>query len=195
MIRCIATRRPIRKAGIEMYGELLKRLEERFQANMHRHQGIEWEAVRARLRAVPDKLCSLQAMEETGGEPDVIGVDEQGHYIFCDCSPESPAGRRNTCYDRSGQDERERKGVYPQGNAVDGAAEMGIELLDEEQYRALQQVGPFDTKTSSWIKTPEDMRKKGGALFGDYRYGRVFFYHNSAGSFYSSRGFRGLIRV
>lgn len=178
-----------------MSKEIVAVLQQRFEENMHRHAGIEWEAVLSRLEANPAALRSLQAMEETGGEPDVIGQDSEGRYLFCDCAPESPAGRRNTCYDGEGQAGREKKGIIPKGNAVDMAEEMGIELLDEEQYRALQKVGPFDQKTSSWVKTPEDVRKRGGALFGDYRYGRTFIYHNSAGSFYSSRGFRGLLRV
>jgi len=181
--------------GIEVYTDLLARLQERFEKHTERHPGISWEEVQSRLCADPGKLRVLQAMEETGGEPDVIGRDEEGRYIFCDCSPESPLGRRNLCYDRAGQDEREWKGIFPQGNAVDVATAMGIELLDEGQYKALQRLGPFDTKTSSWLKTPADVRQKGGALFGDFRYGRVFAYHNSAGSFYSSRGFRGLLRV
>lgn len=175
--------------------ELLAVLQERFENNMHRHPGITWEEVQKRLEERPEKLAVLQAMETTGGKPDVIGRDAEGSIIFCDCSPETPAGRRNTCYDRAGQVDREKKKVFPQGNALDMAAEMGIELLDEEQYRALQKLGPFDTKTSSWLKTPDDVRKLGGAIFGDFRYGRVFIYHNSAGSFYSSRGFRGLVKI
>ncbi|MGI6150025.1 MAG: DUF4256 domain-containing protein [Limnochordia bacterium] len=178
-----------------MYAELLGKLKERFEQNMERHAKIAWEDVLARLQADSGKLRSLQAMEDSGGEPDVIGTDDEGRFIFCDCAAESPAGRRNLCYDRQGQDQREKKGVFPEGNAVDMAAEMGIELLDEEQYRVLQKLGPFDTKTSSWLQTPVDIRERGGAVFGDYRYGRVFVYHNSAGSFYSSRGFRGLLRV
>lgn len=178
-----------------MFAELLSVLKTRFEANMHRHPGLEWQDVSAALQQDPAALRALQAMEDTGGEPDVIGTDCEGRCIFCDCSPESPVGRRGLCYDGQGQRERGRKGVFPQGNAVDMAAEMGIELLDEEQYRHLQKVGEFDTKTSSWLKTPEEIRQRGGALFGDHRYGRVFIYHNSAGSFYSSRGFRGLVRV
>ncbi|HHT43777.1 MAG TPA: DUF4256 domain-containing protein [Firmicutes bacterium] len=178
-----------------MFEELISTLKTRFEENMHRHPDIEWDDVQKRLEANYDRLRSLKAMEETGGEPDVIGADSEGRYIFCDCSPESLMGRRSTCYDQKGQDEREKKGIFPQGNAVEMALAMGIELLDEEQYRALQELGPFDQKTSSWVRTPEQLRKLGGAIFGDYRYGRTFFYHNSAGSFYASRGFRGLLRV
>ncbi len=176
--------------------ELLKVLKARFEKNMSRHKGLEWAEVLARLEASPDKLWSLSEMERTGGEPDVIGYDtENGEYVFCDCSAESPAGRRNICYDYEGQQEREKRGVHPAGNAVDMAAAMGIELLTEESYRELQELGSFDTKTSSWVKTPPDVRKLGGALFADRRYGRVFVYHNSAPSFYSARGFRGLLWV
>lgn len=176
--------------------ELLSVLQARFEKNMNRHQGIEWADVQARLEANPEKLRSLNEMENTGGEPDVVGQDKvTGEYIFYDCSPESPAGRRNTCYDGEAQASREKRGVYPAGNVIDMAADMGIELLTEEQYRALQQLGAFDQKTSSWIKTPDDIRKRGGALFADYRYGHVFVYHNSAPSFYSNRGFRGALRV
>ncbi|MFY9165682.1 MAG: DUF4256 domain-containing protein [Limnochordia bacterium] len=174
---------------------LMEVLQRRFEGNMHRHPGLNWEDVRARLEANPEKLQVLKAMEETGGEPDVIGQDEQGRYLFCDCSKESPTGRRGLCYDGEAEAQREKKGVAPKGNVLDMARQMGVELLDEEQYIALQQLGPFDTKTSSWVKAPEDVRKLGGALFGDHRYGRTFIYHNSAGSFYSSRGFRGLVRV
>jgi len=174
---------------------LLSILQARFEQNMQRHPGVEWAEVQARLEAHPEKLAVLQAMEETGGEPDVIGWDPEGRCIFCDCSPESPAGRRSLCYDGQAQAERERKGVIPQGNVLAMAEALGIELLDEEQYRALQKLGPFDTKTSSWVKTPQEVRDLGGALFGDFRYGRTFIYHNSAGSFYASRGFRGLVRI
>jgi hypothetical protein len=176
--------------------ELLKTLQARFVQNMHRHRGLEWTTVRAKLAANRDKLSTLDAMESTGGEPDVIGYDEKtAQYIYCDCAPESPAGRRNTCYDRAGQEEREHKGVFPAGNAVDLAAAMGIELLTEEQYRRLQELESFDTKTSSWVKTPAEVRKLGGALFCDRRFGTVFVYHNTAPSFYSARGFRGMLRV
>lgn len=178
-----------------MGSELLAKLRARFEENMHRHPTITWAEVEAKLRECPEKLPILQAMEETGGEPDVIGRDEDGRFVFCDCSKESPAGRRGLCYDHHAQLEREKKGVVPQGNVLDMAAALGIELLDEEQYRTLQALGPFDTKTSSWVKTPETVRSLGGALFGDFRYGRVFIYHNSAGSFYSSRGFRGMVKI
>ena len=176
--------------------ELNETLRLRFEKNMNRHKGLEWPEIQARLEAQPEKLSSLQAMESTGGEPDVVGYDEEtGEYIFCDCSAESPQGRRSICYDGAGQEEREKKGVHPAGNAVELAAAMGIELLDEDQYRALQELGEFDTKTSSWIQTPTDIRKLGGALFADLRYGHVFVYHNSAPSFYAARGFRGSLRV
>ncbi len=176
--------------------ELLNILRMRFEKNTHLHKGIEWAHVLARLEINSEKLRSLLEMEKTGGEPDVIGQDkETGEYIFCDCSSESPKGRRNICYDGEGQQQREKKGVYPEGNTVDMAAAMGIELLDEEQYRQLQRLGEFDTKTSSWIKTPSDIRRLGGAIFADRRYGHVFVYHNSAPSFYSVRAFRGLLRV
>jgi hypothetical protein len=176
--------------------ELLRTLEARFEKNSKRHEGLDWAEVQVRLEANPGKLWSLNEMERTGGEPDVIGQDkETGEYLFCDCSAESPQGRRTICYDRAGQDEREKKGVYPAGNAVDMAAAMGINLLTEEQYRELQKVGKFDTKTSSWVETPPGIRKLGGAIFADRRYERVFVYHNSAPSFYSARGFRGSLRV
>lgn len=182
--------------SVEQRQELLGLLKARFEQNMNRHPGLEWAGVQAKLEASPEKLRSLHEMESTGGEPDVIGYDEKtGEYLFCDCSAESPAGRRNVCYDREGQQAREKQGIHPHGNAVDMAAAMGIELLSEEQYRALQSLGAFDTKTSSWVKTPPDIRKLGGALFADRRYGHVFVYHNSAPSFYSARGFRGLLRV
>jgi hypothetical protein len=175
--------------------ELLNTLQARFEKHMQRHEGIEWASIQARLEESAGKLASLYAMEDTGGEPDVIGYDaEADEYIFCDCSAESPE-RRSICYDRDGQDSREKKGIYPAGNAVDLAAEMGIALLTEEQYRNLQQLGEFDTKTSSWIETPEDIRERGGALFGDRRYDHVFIYHNGAQSFYGARGFRGALRV
>lgn len=175
---------------------LLSTLKDRFEQNMSRHKGLDWAKVQARLEANPEKLLSLHEMEKTGGEPDVVGYDKKtGEYIFYDCSPESPKGRRNTCYDREGQAERDKKGVHPAGNAIDMAAAMGIELLTEEEYRALQKLGDFDTKTSSWLKTPADIRERGGAIFADFRYGHVFIYHNSAPTFYSARGFRGSLRV
>ena len=176
--------------------ELLAILRERFEENMPRHQGLKWEKIQALLQAQPGKLASLHAMESTGGEPDVIGLDKtSGAYLFADCAEQSPASRRSICYDREGEKEREKKGLFPGGNAVDLAAAMGVELLDEDQYRALQELGEFDTKTESWIRTPDDIRELGGALFADRRYGRVFVFHNSAPSFYASRGFRGLLRV
>lgn len=176
--------------------DLLNILKLRFESNMRRHEGLEWDELQKKLVSNPEKLRSLAEMEKTGGEPDVIGFDEAtGEYIFCDCSAESPIGRRNTCYDAKGQQEREKKGINPFGNASGLANDMGIELLTEDQYRRLQMLGEFDLKTSSWLKTPDDIRKLGGAIFGDRRYGYVFKYHNSAPSFYSSRGFRGLIKV
>jgi hypothetical protein len=152
--------------------------------------------IQEKLEAHPEKLASLNAMESTGGEPDVVGYDEKSaEYIFYDCSAESPDGRRSICYDGKGQAEREKKGIHPAGNAVDLAAAMGIELLNEEQYRALQELGEFDTRSSSWIQTPADIRKLGGAIFADRRYDHIFVYHNGAQSFYSVRGFRGSLRV
>ena len=180
----------------EQRGELFKTLQLRFEKNMNRHQGLEWPQIQAKLEAHPEKLSSLNAMESTGGEPDVVGYDKKtGEYIFYDCSAESPKGRRSICYDREGQEEREKKGVHPAGNAVDLAAAMGIELLNEDQYRELQKLGEFDTKTESWIQTPTEIRKLGGGLFCDRRYGQVFVFHNSAPSFYAARGFRGWLRV
>lgn len=176
------------------YHELLATLKRRFEENMHRHQGIDWRDVQARLEAQPEKLRSLSEMERTGGEPDVIAYDaESDTFLFCDCSAQSPAGRRSICYDRNAR--LGRKHHPPESSAVEMAEAMGVELLDEEQYRFLQTLGEFDTKTSSWIKTPDEVRKLGGALFCDRRYGRVFVYHNGADSYYSSRGFRGLLRV
>lgn len=175
--------------------DLLATLQERFDSHPQRHTGIEWAAIEERLLAQPDKLTSLYAMETTGGEPDVIGHDpETDSYLFCDCSEQTP-DRRSICYDRAGEEEREKKGVFPGGNAVDLAEAMGIELLNEAQYRMLQERGDFDTKTSSWIATPASIRALGGALFGDRRYDHVFIYHNGAQSFYSARGFRGLLRL
>jgi hypothetical protein len=180
----------------EQREELLKTLKARFEKNMQRHKGLEWLKIQAKLDAHPEKLASLNAMESTGGEPDIVGYDQKtGEYIFYDCSAESPIGRRSICYDREGQAEREKKGVHPAGNAIDLAAALGIELLNEDQYRELQKLGEFDTKTESWIQTPTDIRKLGGALFCDRRYGHVFVFHNSAPSFYAARGFRGWLRV
>lgn len=174
--------------------ELLGILKNRFEKNLNRHKSITWNEVRAKLDASPDKLWSLQEMERTGGEPDVVGYDKKtAEYIFCDCSTESPKGRRSVCYDREGLDAR--KEHKPENNAIDMAAAMGIELLTEEQYRDLQTLGNFDTKTSSWLKTPAEIRKLGGAIFGDFRYGTVFVYHNGAQSYYAVRAFRGSLRV
>ncbi|MGD9029126.1 MAG: DUF4256 domain-containing protein [Anaerolineae bacterium] len=176
--------------------ELLKALKVRFENNMNRHRGLGWSKVQARLEAHPEKLSSLRAMEDTGGEPDVVDHDgETGEYIFCDCSAQSPQGRRNICYDGEAQEEREKKGIHPAGNAVDLAAAMGIALLNEDQYRELQKLGEFDTTTSSWIQTPPDIRELGGAIFADRRFNHVFVYHNSAPTFYAARGFRGSLRV
>lgn len=175
-------------------GPLLATLQARFAAHMARHQGIEWTLVQARLEAAPEKLGALHGMETTGGEPDVIGQDQEtGEFLFCDCSAESPAGRRSLCYDRAALDSR--KEHKPATSVGDMAASMGIELLTEAQYRALQTLGEFDTKTSSWVQTPPDIRQLGGALFGDRRFGHVFIYHNGAQSYYSSRGFRGILRL
>src|SRR5438094_9063626 len=178
----------------EQREELLRALKARFEKNMNRHKGLEWLKVQAKLEANADKLWSLNEMERTGGEPDVVGHDKKtGEYIFYDCSAESPAGRRSICYDREGLESR--KEHKPGNNAIDMAAAMGIELLTEEQYRELQKLGDFDTKTSSWVKTPSAIRKLGGALFADRRYGNVFVYHNSAPSYYGVRAFRGSLRV
>lgn len=176
--------------------ELLKTLQDRFEKNINRHKGLEWPKIQAKLEAHPEKLSSLNAMESSGGEPDVVGYDKKtGETIFYDCSAESPTGRRSICYDGEAQAEREKKGVHPAGNALDIAAAMGITLLNEEQYRELQKLGEFDTKTSSWIQTPTAIRKLGGALFADRRYDHIFVYHNGAPSFYAARGFRGSLRV
>jgi hypothetical protein len=173
---------------------LLKTLKARFEKNMKRHTGLEWTKIQARLEANPGKLWSLNEMERTGGEPDIVGVDKKtGEYIFYDCSTESPSGRRSVCYDREGLESR--KEHRPENSAVDMADAMGIEILSEEQYRELQKLGNFDTKTSSWLKTPPDIRKLGGAFFGDFRYGHVFLYHNGAQSYYGARAFRGSLRV
>lgn len=180
----------------EQREELVSTLKTRFENNINRHQGIKWAEVQARLDASSStkKLWSLHEMERTGGEPDVVGQDKKtGELIFYDCSDESPKGRRSVCYDREGQESRKQN--KPKNNAIDMATEMGIELLTEEQYRELQELGNFDTKTSSWIKTPADIRKHGGAVFCDFRYGKVFIYHNSAPSYYAARGFRGMLKV
>ena len=178
----------------EQREELIGVLKARFEKNMHRHKGLEWVKLQAKLEADPGKLWSLNEMERTGGEPDVVGLDKKtGEYIFSDCSAECPKGRRSVCYDREGQESR--KEYKPENNAIDMAAAMGIELLTEEQYRELQKLGNFDTKTSSWVKTPADIRKLGGALFCDRRYDHVFVFHNGADSYYGGRGFRGMLRV
>jgi hypothetical protein len=174
--------------------ELLGALKARFESNMNRHRGLEWANVQAKLEASPEKLWSLNEMERTGGEPDVVGHDNKtGEYVFYDCSAESPKGRRSVCYDREGLESR--KEHKPEDNALDMAAAMGIEILTEEQYRELQKLGNFDTKTSSWVKTPAEIRKLGGALFCDRRYDHVFVYHNGAESYYGARAFRGSLRV
>ena len=174
--------------------ELLKALKARFEKNMDRHKGLEWAKVQAKLEANAEKLWSLGEMEKTGGEPDVVGHDQKtGEYIFFDCSSESPKGRAGFCYDREALDSR--KEHKPKNSAMDVATAMGVELLTEEQYHQLQKLGEFDTKTTTWVKTPADIRKLGGAIFGDRRYGRVFIYHNGAQSYYSARGFRASLRV
>ncbi|HEY2497485.1 MAG TPA: DUF4256 domain-containing protein [Candidatus Angelobacter sp.] len=178
----------------EQRKELLRALKARFENNMDRHKGLAWAQVQAKLEADIEKLWSLNEMERTGGEPDVVGQDKKtGEYIFYDCSAESPKGRRSACYDREALESR--KEHKPADNAMDMASAMGIELLTEEQYRELQKLGNFDTKTSSWVKTPSDIRKLGGALFCDRRYDTVFVYHNGAESYYAARGFRGSLRV
>ena len=173
--------------------ELIEILKARFEKNMHRHKGIAWTAVQAKLERNRNALKSLRAMEASGGEPDVIGDEKAGHITFCDCSPESPIGRRSLCYDKEAL--ASRKKDKPQGSALEMAADIGIDLLTEQQYRELQQLGEFDTKTSSWVQTPADVRSLGGALFCDRRYGKVFVYHNGAESYYAARGFRGRLRV
>ncbi len=178
----------------EQREELLGALKSRFEKNMSRHKGLEWTKVKAKLEADTEKLWSLREMERTGGEPDVVGLDKKtGEYTFYDCSVESPKGRRSICYD--GEALASRKEHKPENNAIDMAAALGIELLTEEQYRELQTLGDFDAKTSSWVQTPSDIRKLGGAIFCDRRYGHVFVYHNGAESYYAARGFRGSLRV
>jgi hypothetical protein len=174
--------------------DFLETLKVRFAKNLSRHQGVEWAKVEARLKANAGKLQALQEMERTGGEPDVVAHDKKtGEFIFCDCSAESPSGRRSVCYDREAL--KARKEHKPKTSAMDMASAMGIELLTEEQYRELQALGDFDTKTSSWVKTPPEIRKRGGAIFCDRRYDHVFTYHNGADSYYAARGFRGSLRV
>lgn len=183
-----------KKLSADQRKELLEILKARFEKNMNRHKTLEWENVQAALEAKPEKLWSLHEMEITGGEPDVVAHDKKtGEYVFYDCSPETPSGRRSVCYDREGLESR--KEHKPANNAIDMAAAMGIEILTEDQYRELQKLGKFDAKTSSWIETPAPIRKLGGALFGDYRYDQVFIYHNGAQSYYAARAFRGSLRV
>lgn len=180
--------------SVEQREELLSVLKARFEKNMNRHKDVEWARVLEKLEANTEKLWSLNEMERTGGEPDVVGHDvEKDEYIFYDCSPESPTGRRSVCYDREGLESRKKH--KPENNAIDMATAMGIEILTEVEYRSLQQLGIFDKKTSSWVQTPSDIRKLGGALFCDYRFGHVFLYHNGAESYYAARGFRGSLRV
>ncbi|HEX6171536.1 MAG TPA: DUF4256 domain-containing protein [Chitinophagaceae bacterium] len=183
-----------KKLSSEQREDLLKVLKTRFEKNMNRHKGLEWAKILAKLEADPEKLWILDDMEETGGEPDVIGYDKKtGEYIFYDCSAESPKDRRSLCYDRKALESRKEN--KPKNNAIDMATEMGIEILTEEQYRQLQKLGEFDTKTSSWVKTPDDIRELGGAVFCDRRYNTVFLYHNGAESYYAARGFRGSLKV
>jgi len=177
------------------YEELLTLLQTRFEANYARHSNLPWAAVQTRLMAAPNKLKTLQKMEATGGEPDVIGRGDDGLFLYCDCCTQSPAGRRGLCFDAAAQKERQAKRITPAGNVLDMAADMGISLLNTTQYAALQAVVRVDTTTSSWVATPGDIRALGGALFCDFRYGHVFTYHNGAASFYSSRGFRGMLKV
>lgn len=183
-----------KKLSASEQAELFNTLKARFEKNTQRHKGVDWATVEARLKAAPDKLIVLAAMEKSGGEPDVTGIDKKsGAITFTDCSSESPAGRRSLCYDREGLESR--KDAPPKNTAIDLAKEIGIELLKVEEYKALQQLGTFDAKTSSWLQTPADIRNLGGALFGDYRYGTVFIYHNGAQSYYAARGFRGSLKV
>ena len=185
---------PKKKLSAEEREDLLRTLKARFEKHMNRHEGLDWARVRAKLEAVPEALWSLHEMERTGGEPDVVGQDpKKGQYIFADCSAESPEGRRSLCYDPAAL--ASRKEHKPKGSALDMAAALGVELLTEEEYRELQKLGAFDSKTSSWVKTPSEVRNLGGALFCDRRYGKVFVYHNGAESYYAARAFRGALRV
>lgn len=180
--------------GSSQREELLESLGARFEANMSRHSDLLWAEVRSRLEAAPEKLWTLSEMEATGGEPDVVGRDDEaGEYLFVDCSAESPSGRRSVCYDDEALESRKKH--KPKASAIGMAAAMGAVLLDEEQYRRLQELGEFDTRTSSWLLTPSDIRERGGAIFGDFRFGRVFIYHNGAESYYAGRGFRCLLQV
>jgi hypothetical protein len=183
-----------KELGAVQRQELLETLKARFERNMDRHEAVQWAKVQTRLEAEPGKLWSLGEMERTGGEPDVVGYDQKAKaFIFCDCSAESPAGRRSVCYDRQAREERKKH--KPESSAIEMATDMGAALLDEEQYRRLQELGEFDSKTSSWLETPPDIRRLGGAIFGDYRFGTVFVYHNGAESYYAARGFRCSLRV
>ena len=183
-----------KKLSSEQRADLLKTLKARFEKNMNRHKGLEWVKVHAKLQANTEKLCSLNEMEITGGEPDVVGYDKKtGEYIFYDCSAESPKERRSLCYDHEALEKR--KEHKPEDSAINMAADMGIEILTEEQYQQLQQLGKFDSKTSSWLKTPTEVRKLGGAISGEFRFGRVFIYANGAESYFAARGFRGSLRV
>jgi hypothetical protein len=182
------------KLSLEQHEELLSILKERFEKNSHRHQDLEWDNIQAKLEGNTEKLWSLHEMERTGGEPDVVGYDEEsGEYIFFDCSKESPTGRRSVCYDHEALEARKKN--KPENSAMNMASEMGIELLTEEQYRALQEIEKVDLKTSSWVQTPIEIRTLGGAVFCDRRYNQVFLYHNGADSYYAARGFRGSLRV
>ncbi len=182
-----------KELSLDKSRELLNTLKSRFEKNMNRHGGLKWAPIEARLKTNPLKLWSVNEMEQTGGEPDVVATNKTGEYLFCDCSIESPKGRRSLCYDKEAHEAR--KTFKPKSTAVDMASAMGIELLTEEEYRSLQKLGEFDTKTSSWLKTPGNIRKLGGAIFADKRYESVFVYHNSAPSYYASRGFRGILKV
>lgn len=184
----------MRKLSVEEHEKLLDTLKVRFEKNMHRHKNIEWENVKEKLNSNPKKLWSLNQMDITDGEPDVVGYDEiTGEYVFYDCSKETPKGRRSVCYDNEALESRKQH--KPQNSAIGMAIYMGIEILTEEEYRYLQKLGEFDTKTSSWLKTPVEIRKLGGAIFGDFRYNNVFIYHNGADSYYGVRGFRGSLRI
>lgn len=188
------TAKNTRELPLEQGEALIDLLKARFEKNRDRHKDIEWSKVQARLKSNTEKLWSLLEMEKTGGEPDLVGIDkDSGEYIFYDCSPESPNGRRSVCYDHDALNARKK--FKPKNSAVGMADNMGIELLTKEEYHALQELGDFDTKTSSWLKTPADIRKLGGALFGDFRYGTIFIYHNGVESYYAARGFRGSLRI